>query len=198
MWARLLAIALALVVTQQAPASSPDDWDWLNESRQPAFDRLFPVSTNPELLLAYRSYRDLYQDVPERYLRIERSSDPGGTGDAFVATVVVPVGRSVQQQLLDLHRSRPKDSLGTLLAQVRVQRATAHSRACGGLKASLDALSTQSIAIPKRNLIVLHPNLHRFVIDLATAQMDVTLTDDRAPLVRWAITTIAAVRRCSG
>ena len=185
-------------MTQQTPVRSPDDWDWLSESRQLAFDKLFPVTTHPGQLLAYRSYRDLYQDVPERYLRIERSSVPDTTGDAFLATVVVPIGRSVQQQLLDLHRSRPDDSLEALLTEVRVQRATAHSPACGGLKASLDVLSTQGIAIPTRHLIVLHPDVHRFVIDLPSADIDVTLTDNRAALVRWATKAIAAVRRCSG
>jgi hypothetical protein len=114
-----------------------------------------------------------------------------------VATLVAPVGRSIQRQLLDFHRSRPDAALESVLTDVAVRRTTVHSTACGSLKASLDALSRVTIAIPRRDAIALHPSVHRFVIDLGTMNMDVTLFDDQSPLVRWVAKAMVAVERCA-
>jgi len=66
-------LIVAVAITNQTVAPSESDWHWLDESREQAFDRLLPVTTRPGQLVAYRNYRDLYQDVPERYLIPERT-----------------------------------------------------------------------------------------------------------------------------
>jgi hypothetical protein len=113
-----------------------------------------------------------------------------------LATVVAPVGRSIQQQLLDFHRGRPTAPLATVLTDVAVRHTAVGSVRCPSLAASIDALSGLAITIPRRDLIVLHPTVHHFVIDLGTLRMDVKLFEDDAPLVRWAAEAIAAVQRC--
>jgi hypothetical protein len=72
---------VALTIANQAAPRSADDWRWLEASREQAFNQLLPVAARAGQIVAYRSYRDLYQDVPERYLRVERASGPatGGT-----------------------------------------------------------------------------------------------------------------------
>jgi hypothetical protein len=197
MLARSLAVVIvALAITDQTAAPSEKDWQWLETSREPAFDRLLPVTGRPEQVVAYRNYRDLYQDVPERYLRMEH--DPGSPErqEAFMATVVTPLGSSIQQQLLDLHRSRPGASLESVLADVVVRRTVVHSTACTPLKASLDSLSGLTTTIPRRDIIILHPSIHRFVIDIGTDSIDLTLYDDQAPLVRWVAKAMVTVERC--
>ncbi len=197
MLVRSLAVIIAAVaITNQPVRPSEEDWNWLEASRQPAFDTLLPVTERPGQLVAYRNYRDLYQDVPERYLKVERDPGRPARDDAFMATVVTPVGRSIQQQLMDLHRSRPGATLESVLADVAVRRTVVHSTACTPLKASLDSLSGLTITIPRRDIIILHPSIHHFVIDLPTASMDVTLYDDQAPLVRWVAQALVTVERC--
>jgi hypothetical protein len=188
---------VALTMANQAAPPSVADWRWLDASREPAFNQLLPVAARAGQVVAYRSYRDLYQEVPERYLRVERVLASTAGEVAFVATVVVPVGRSIQQQLLDLHRARPDAGLESVLSEVAPCRTVVSSKECAALTANLDALSGLTIVLPKRDVIVLHPTVHRFAIDLLTANVDVTLFDDRAPLVRWAGEAIAAIEQCA-
>jgi hypothetical protein len=56
---------LAQTMISQGPAPSDADWRWLGESGEVAFDRLMPLASNPKQLVAYRSYRDLYQRVQD-------------------------------------------------------------------------------------------------------------------------------------
>jgi hypothetical protein len=192
--AATLAVAL-LSLSQTTPSQA--EWRWLEASRPKAFERLMPLAAHPGLLVAYRSYRDLYPDVLEHYLRIEREPKSGGTPEAFVATVVVPVDRSVQQQLLDLHRARPGVTLDAVVSGIAVRRVVIASARCPSLVTSIDALSGLNITIPPRDVIVLHPVVHHFVVDLGTLHMDGTLFDDEAPLVRWAETAMATVGQCA-
>jgi hypothetical protein len=191
------ALIVSLAITNQGPPPSEGDWRWLDASREQAFDELLPVAVRKGQIVAYRSYRDLYQDVLERYLRVERASGPSTGGDAFVATVVAPVGRSIQQQLLEVHRARPDPGLNSVLADVALRRIIVSSKECAALTASLDALSGVTVVIPKRDVIVLHPTVHRFAINVGTASIDVTLFDNSAPLVRWFGEAIAAIERCA-
>jgi hypothetical protein len=191
----MLAVVGVLMANQTAPPSEAD-WQWLEASREQAFDRLLPVIARDGQFVAYRSYRDLYHDVAERYLRIERDSDLPSTGEVL-AHLVVPIKISIQQQLLDLHRLRPDADLETLLAGVAVRRVSVRSTGCTPLKKSLDELSGVSLRIPRSDNIILHPTIHRFVIELPTARMDVSLDDNQAPLVRWAAKAIAVVERCA-
>ncbi len=87
-------------LVHQAPRAEPqqDDWDWLSAHRMEAFEALMPLEGQDSALVTFRSYRDLYQDVPEQYFRITQP-----TLGSLSATVVMPIGSSVQQQLLDLH-----------------------------------------------------------------------------------------------
>jgi hypothetical protein len=188
-------ILVAVLSLSQATPSQAD-WQWLEASRPKALDRLMPLAARPGLLVAYRSYRDLYQDVLEHYLRIEREPQSGGTPGVFMAIVVTPVGRSVQQQLMDGHRARPGLTLDAMLHDIAVSRLVVTSSSCPSLVTSIDALSGLNITIPPRDVIVLHPVTHHFVIDLGTLHMDGTLYDDDAPLVRWAEQAMATVRQC--
>lgn len=188
-----LVVGLSLVF-QAMPSEA--DWRWLDQSRAQAFERLMPVATTPGLLVAYRSYRDVYHEVPERYLRLDQIRDALPGASAFVATLVEPVGASIQQQLLDLHRSRPEASLDALLPEVRVRRTAILSTGCPSLGQSLSTLSGLSITVPELNVIGLHPHLYRFVIEMGVFNADVTLTDENAPLVRWAEGMLAAAAGC--
>jgi hypothetical protein len=93
---RLLVVSLAVASLGQTQPASDADWDWLDQHRLDAFDRLMPVATVPWQFVAYRSYRDLYQDVPESYFSIKFIDVPLSL-ENVEATIAVPVGRSVQQ-----------------------------------------------------------------------------------------------------
>ena len=76
---RLVSFCAAVVVVASfslcalaQPIQSPStaDLDWLALLRQRAFESLMPMDTPDEVLVAYRSYRDLDHDVLERHFTI--------------------------------------------------------------------------------------------------------------------------------
>ena len=114
-------------VPSQTPAPSEADWTWLNEHRESAFDRLMPVESRPRQVVAYRSYRDLYQDEYETYFQIGLADGPLDTVQKLRATLIVPVTRSLQQQLLELHKSDQQATLESFFA-TREPQATRRDR----------------------------------------------------------------------
>lgn len=197
MLTRVLVVFLAVAAAGQARGPSQADWDWLNSHRTEAFDRLMPVASAPRQFVAYRSYRDLYQDVPESFFSISFADGPTLSLEKVLATTTVPVGRSVQQQLLDFHMGDREASLETLLRRVAIQRTTVTGSQCPVLKSRVDALLRTSFAIPKQNGIRLHGFQHRIVIDLEGIHMDATLDDPESVVIQWAVATSKALKKCN-
>jgi hypothetical protein len=190
-------ITLCLLVSSllvSAQVRTPDDraWRWLSEHRSEAFERLLPVE-HDGTYVAYRQYRDLYQDVSEQYFTIRVT---GSTG-ALAATVARPAGASIQQQLLDMHMANRLAPLNSLVSRIKLQRHQLTSATCGALQPRLDALSKVAISIPATDTIVLHPFVHRIVLDLGGGRIDASLHEDEQPLVQWARTTLDALSRCA-
>jgi len=191
-------LVLAAAFASQVSNPSDADWQWLDSSRERALEALMPITAHPRTLVVYRSYRSFYQDVPEAYFRLELapSSLPGK--DIFLASLVAPDGPSIQQQLLTLHRASPRASLKALLTRVAVKRVAVDSQRCSAIRSRVDALSDLSIPIPALNVIVLHPFIHRIVVDVNAAHVDATLHDTDAPVVRWAMETAKTIQECRG
>lgn len=194
----LSALTLALASSGQVAVPSQEDFDWLDEHRDRAFDQVMPVAWAPRQLVAYRSFRDLYYDVPESHFVI--SFAPGSIlrFDQVVATATVPVGRSIQAQLVELHRRSPDASLDELLPRVERRTWTVPVSRCPRLKRQVDALLKITIGIPNQNVIAIHPEMHRLVLTLQGAQVDAALTDPKDAAVRWALSTSEVLASCPG
>ena len=195
MFSRPFIAALAFAALGQAPAPSDADWEWLNNHRDEAFDRLIPIRSAPGQFVAYRSYRDLYVDEPELHFSLRFVGGPPLRLRTVVATTALPIGRSVQQQLLELHMREREASLDTLLPRISIRRETLTESQCPVLKSRVVALTRTSIAIPKQIVIRLHPFQHRLVIDLQGVRIDATLDDPESAIVRWAVATSNALRK---
>ncbi len=192
---RSVATLLAISIASQASAPSIADWRWLDQVREAAFESLMPVKA-PRLLAAYRSHRDLYQRVPERHFRVGLADSPNSARDTLVATVVTPAGRSIQEQLLDLHTRSPQASFESLISQLAVRRVVLSEEKCPAIRTRMDALPRVSVPSPLRDLLFLHPVEHRIVIRQPGAMIDATVLEQDNPLVRWAIETLDALVAC--
>jgi hypothetical protein len=184
-WVKVDAIA-ALV----AGGPSDSDWQWLDDVRAPAFEYFMAVERNTAAYVTFRSYRDLYQDVPEAYVTLRRGDD------ALEALVVQPSGASIQQQLLELHIAEPEKPLGELLPKVKVQRRRFTTATCPAVRQQLEALSRLRLPLPERDIIVLHPVVYRLLVEFGGGTLDLSLVDAKHPAVRWAHDTITKVQRC--
>jgi hypothetical protein len=170
----------------------PEDWDWLSTHRAAAFESLMPVKPQPQTWVTYFSYRDLYQDVHEAYFSIRGDA----AGAAPEAVIVRPLERSIQQQLLELHMADRAMPFQAALAQVKVRRQVLSSQQCRGVMGALDSLRQLRFTMPERELIVLHPTVHRIIVQFGGGDLDLSLTEDEHPLAVWATRTLAELRSC--
>jgi hypothetical protein len=189
-------LALTLLAISQSTTPSDADWDWLNEHRERAFDALMPIAPAPGQLVAYRRYRDLYQDVPEVHFAIATAEGPVSGRAKLRAVVTLPTSGSIQQQLLQLHMTNRELSLDALLPRVTIQRQTIVEDRCPAIRSRMNALAKAKIALPDPNIITLHPTIHRLVIETSGAQIDATLVDSNDSVVRWATDTLKAFQAC--
>jgi hypothetical protein len=189
-------LALGLFVISQFTSPSDADWAWLNEHRDKAFDALMPITPAPGQLVAYRRYRDLYQDVPEAHFAIAIGERPASGPAKLRAVVTSPTSGSIQQQLLQLHMTNRDLSLDALLPRVMIQRQTILEDRCPSIRSRMNALAKAKIALPDPNIITLHPTVHRFVIETGGAQIEARLTDSNDSVVRWAADTVKAFQGC--
>jgi hypothetical protein len=190
----LLALWLQAGAQPLAAPAQPDeaDWEWLDAARPAAFDILMPLKTPTGQSVAYRRYRDLHHDAPELYLRIDLD-ETGATS----AVLLEPIDRSIQEQLLELHTRDRLASIKAAVAAVKVRRVVASADRCPSLAARLAALADLKLAPLRPDIIVIHPVVHRLVIESSTADVDMTSSDPDTPLEQWASLTAAAIRICA-
>jgi hypothetical protein len=151
-----------------------------------------PVDGSEDALVTFRSYRDLYQDVEEKFFRISAEERKR----TFRAVVVRPQGKSLQQQLLDLHRAHPAAGVDEVRRKLRFDRSEFSEAQCPELRTQMNALSQLSIQMPTRDLIVLHPVVYRIVINFGGGSLDATFVEEENPLVQWARLTTRTLATC--
>jgi hypothetical protein len=110
--------------------------------------------------------------------------------------VTSPTSGSIQQQLLQLHRTNRDLSLDALLPRVMIQRQTIIEDRCPSIRSRMSALAKAKIALPDPNIITLHPTVHRFVIETGGAQIDGSVVDSNDSVVWWAADTLKAFQGC--
>lgn len=185
----MLAITIVAILAAAGPEPTHSDWDWLSEHRTAAFDALMPMTSAKAQVVTYRSYRELHQDVPERYFSIQQ-------GQALETVVVAPQGLSIQQQLLNLHMAEPAASFESLLARVRVDRVALEASTCPAIQNQLDKLARLRFTVPDMDIIILHPDVHHVVVDAGGGTVDAVVHQNEHPLVKWSLETLSAIQRC--
>jgi hypothetical protein len=185
----MLTVMVVAMLSVASADPTQEQWDWLTEHRTAAFETLMPVTAAKSPLVTYRSYRDLYQDVPERYFSIQQ-------GQALEAVVVVPQGLSIQQQLLNMHMAEPGASFESVLRRVRVSRLELKASTCPAIRKQLDRLGRIRFTVPDMDVIILHPDVHRVVVDAGGGTVDALVHQDEHPLVKWCLETLIAIQRC--
>jgi hypothetical protein len=192
----LLGVSLFALAPQAVHEPSADDLSWVGQNRPRALDALMPMRSTG-FCVAYRRYRDVNPDGMEQYFLIRFAEPAPFSPDRYSATVVTPVSRSIQRQLLDLHIKDRKASLESLLPLVAVRRQAVDSTACRNVKQQMDRLGSVDIRVHDKNRLFGDPFLHRLVVQWSEGEMDVTLYDEQHALARWASETMEALSACS-
>jgi hypothetical protein len=200
---RNLAVGIATVILSGVACAIPGrvprqpeaiDWDWLRPHRDKAFDALMPL--DPPALVSYRSHG--YQpETVERYFSIGYGPGTGYDRNDLQATVVLPVDRSIQRQLLDLHMQDGAAAFESVLSRVSVRRVLIRAPACRAVIERIDSLPTVLIKLEERDVVYIHAPVHRIVIAVAGGTIEATLEDEAHALVRWAVQTHDALLACT-
>jgi hypothetical protein len=160
------------------------DWTWLSDHRRAALDYFMPLA-NVKCVVRYRSYRDLYHDVHERYFCIQ---DWGAS-----AIVVAPEGTSIQEQLLGMHMAEPDATFEALLPRVKIRRWQPKKAGCPAIAGQLGTLEHLKFRVPDMNMIVIHPIVRSIHVD---GSFDAEIVDDAHPLAVWADRTYVLLQEC--
>lgn len=179
----LLALLLAVEPTDR-------DWKWLSEHRETAFETWMPVESQPGSYVAFRSYRDLYQDVPEEYFLIR------DMGSSFEGVVIKPEGSSVQRQLLEAYMAHREEPFESIVKAIKIRQARVRSAECPALDAAMAALERLRFGMPDRQTLILHPEVRRVVVNFVSGHIDAIFYEDDHPLVLWARRTYADLAAC--
>ena len=195
----LLYVALASPsgqTTQPRQASPTEtDWAWFKDHFDAILETFVPVPTRERNVVTYRSHRDSYIDVEERYFSIYHSRQPVGLGP-LEATVLVQTGNSIQQQVMTLHMRDRHAPFGALVSLVRTRWLTLSTAQCPAIERRLEALVDKTpLNLQPRELIVLHPTSHSFKIDLGV-HVTARFVEADHPLVQWAGNTLDALQAC--
>ena len=188
--------SLFVILLGQSSTPSAADWQWLDQHRTEAFEAFMPIQDSTTTLVTYRGYREGYNQVEERYFCIRYAQGDSFDSNRLEATVVIPMGASIQKQILDLHIRQPRANLEALLRQVTVRRSRLDAEHCPAIRTRMDALSKTAISLPERDEITLDPFVHHISIVLGLAEIDAKLYDEENALVKWARDTLTALMAC--
>jgi hypothetical protein len=179
----------------QAPTAA--EVEWLSGKRLGFLDPVLPMRLPIGGIVAYGSYHELGIGYEEAHF-VVRYSVHGFEPDRLSATVRVPTGRSLQLQLIDLHRTDLNASVERLIDRLAVRRATVDTSSCPALVQRMNALTDIAVTVPDRRLFTVgHSFTHQFTLAIDQFTMQVTVRDQESPLVRWAGETNEVLVACA-
>jgi len=168
---------------------------WFLKVQQQAYDKVMPMDV-PDLVVAYRGSHEIVANI-ERYFAIQRIRVEGRTFPEFLeATVVIPVGHSVHQQLVALREANPTGSLDSLLPKLVLKRQTLDGGICKAIGDQVRRLSDIQLSIPRPDRIILDAPVHRFAIHLGSLKMSAEIEGDTSSAVAWAARTHELLLGC--
>lgn len=193
------ALLLSFSAGGSLSAQSSADWDWMSNHFDKALHDLFPIDERYGAYVAYRSHRDLHTDVPEYSFVIgtENSDTVSGLPRYLAAHVKEAESTSVYDQMMALHREFPNRSAEDIQKDVRIEKWELTEMNCPAIKVQFSKFQQLRLALPKSDVVILHPLIHEFRIRAGGGALDVTLYDDENSLVPWATETRHALELCA-
>ena len=181
----LVAAILGSLAGAQNTQRREDARGWFLQVQERAFDAVMPLDV-PDVVVASRASHESSPATPERYFAIQRIRVGGMTSwAALTATVVAPVGRSVQEQLIGLREQKPSEPLSGLLPTVTLKRDTIDLDKCKAAFNQVMRLSDVQLSIPRPEIIVLDAPIHEFNIHLGSLTLRAAIEGNRSSLVEW-------------
>lgn len=191
-----LAIALATHLGCQSSAPSQADVDWMTQHYPQTLNELLPLKS--DVLVSYRSHRDLYTDILEYSFLIQhgaRTSD--NSHKRFLsAEVRIADGVSIYDQMMKMHRADGSETEQSMRPKIKVKTWNLTEQTCPPIQASFVKLHKLKFKAPAPDTIVLHPLIHEFYIGGGAGKAQAEIQTSTHPLVRWAVETRKELDAC--
>jgi len=199
----LISTLLAITFGAGVCASQTEaDWTWTNEHFGLLLDALMPLQTTAGLYVTYRANRDYVTRVPEYWFRIgyEFNEKQGyGSNNFLSAHERIASPNSIYDQLMALHRSDPAaQEAANFKARIKLRSYDFTETNCPAIKSQMEKFKRLQTKMPdlNGNVITIHPMNHVFYAVGAEGDMNIVLSDEENPLVKWALETRQALEGC--
>jgi hypothetical protein len=179
---------------QQGTEPTLADFDWFHQHRDEIVDKLMPLRREAGGFVTFRRYGEYHQGVDEQYFQVWFVGPM--VVPPLTATVVKPVGASLQQQLWELHMKERGASAADLMLKIRYERRDITEADCPAIRKKLVALDTLKWPVPSRDLIALDATTYEIMVDYGGGFVDAVLVERQHPLVRWALETNVQLNAC--
>jgi hypothetical protein len=189
------------VFYQKEAVPTGADLEWVEQHLSEATEKLLPLKFANRGSVAFRGSKDRFTEIPELYFAITFTEGRNPTPQNIESAIVLDMlGRSVREHLVELRMADRDAALDELLLRTRIRRTTLVPARCPAITNRLFELSRLSIPLPQEReapyAIPLHPLSNHLVVN-AGISLDTYSTDVDEPWVRWALTTLDALKACA-
>jgi hypothetical protein len=195
----LLVGSGAFLMPSTATAQTDADWDWMRENFGPALDALMPVHEATGMYVVYRSHHSLDTKVIEYSFVLgygPKTDEPGLQRDPS-GHVRMADSISIYDQMMKMHRDNPQEAAASIRQKVRIKAWDFSEHTCPAIQSQMRKFRAVRFGPPDFWMIILDPLVHEFTIDTSAGSMDISLADQRDPLIAWAMQTRRALDKCA-
>jgi len=195
----VLLLILLLCLSTRLSSQNDEEWNWINEHFGPALSELMPIQQSSGFYVAYRSHRDYQTSILEYSFVIGYDPNENGPGlqEYLSAHVRIADSLSIHDQMMKMHSSNPQEDAANIQKQVKLKTWDFTQKTCPAIQRQFDKFQVLRFGTPVFDQIVFHPLVHTFHIQAGMGNMDLVLTDEGHPLVKWALETRHALEACT-
>jgi hypothetical protein len=201
----LVVLVFGFTVPSRPAPQTIKEWDWTEKNWDIVVNDFLPMKVNSGYYVTYRATQSLHaskDEKPEYYFRLGFDLSKKGYGVDRYITVHVRTADSVSiyDQIMNMHRKAPTRSWESIRSAISVKSWDYTEMDCPTVKTEFVEFQNLRYGPPFTDLdlteIVLDPPVYHFHIEGGHGQSDVTVYDEKHPLVAWAMKTQRDIETC--
>lgn len=190
-------LAFLLATVPCALNSQDSESEWVHDNYGAILDSVMPLKPQAGQYVTFRTYHVLFKERTEYYFRIGNDPKPSGPGlDELSAHARMPENISIHDQLVSLDHSGPSNNPATIASKLTILKFDATAKGCPAIGSQFRAFQNLRLDMPRFDVIVLDPEVYEFRIQTSEGDMDLSLTNEKSPIVRWALETRRLLESC--
>jgi hypothetical protein len=193
-----ILVGIPICDSAKVPPQTQEDRDWVDNTFVQVLDQLMPIKRKEGMYVAYRSRPALLTEVLEYSFLIgyDFQENQPGLQDQLSVHVRIADAVSVYDQMMKMHRANPREASPSIEKKIRVKAWDLNEKSCPAIRTQFDKLDKVGFGPLDFLTISLDPPYHEFHIQAGAGDFDMTLVDEKHPLVQWALETRLALELC--